>query len=286
MTLRHAFAAMGTEVELLLEAPEGPLAAAALGAAEAEFHRLESLLSRFRPESELSRLNRDGEIEAGRELMAVAELAVAARIRTGGRFDPTIHDALCAAGYDRTFGELCLGDAPAEPAGPCGGSVMMDHDRRSITLGPGVRIDLGGIAKGFAADHVCELLALVGPALVNAGGDIAATGEWIVRVDTPGEPLSLALHDGALATTGRDRRRWTRGGKQHHHVIDPSTGRSAESDLLCVTAFAPRAVDAEVIAKARFLAGFDRAAGEADDEGTPCLLVADDGRCALAGGLA
>ena len=127
---------------------------------------------------------------------------------------------------------------------------------RSASLGRGVRIDLGGIAKGFAVDRASELLAPVGPSLVNAGGDIAATGEWIVGVDKEGEPLALALVDGALATSGRDRRRWLRDGEERHHLIDPSTGRPAESDLLRVTAFAATAVEAEVIAKTRFLVGF------------------------------
>ena len=285
--LRRAFPAMGTDVELLLDAPDQPLAAAALRAAEDEFHRLESLLSRFRPDSELARLNRDGEIVAGPDLLAVAQLAVEARARSEGRFDPTIHDALCAAGYHSTFAEIALAGGPEEPAaGPCNGSVTIDPTRSSITLGRGVHIDLGGIAKGFAVDRASELLSTVGPSLVNAGGDIAATGEWIVGVETEGEPLALALIDGALATSGRDRRRWLRDGEERHHLIDPSTGRPAESDLLRVTAFAATAVEAEVIAKTRFLAGFDRAVEEADDVGAPCVLVAQDGRCALAGGLA
>ena len=241
--LRRAFPAMGTDVELLLDAPDQPVAVAALRAAEDEFHRLESLLSRFRPDSELARLNREGEIVAGPDLLAVTQLAVEARAHSEGRFDPTIHDALCAAGYHSTFAEIALAGGSEEPAaGPCNGSVTIDPTRSSITLGRGVRIDLGGIAKGFAVDRVSELLAPAGPSLVNAGGDIAATGEWIVGVDTVGEPLALALVDGALATSGRDRRRWLRDGEERHHLIDPSTGRPAESDLLRVTAFAATAV--------------------------------------------
>ena len=94
------FRAMGTEVELLVEADD---AAAALDAAEAEFHRLEATFSRFRADSELSHLNRGGRDRRRPDLRRVLELALAARERTGGRFDPTVHDALVAAGYDRTF---------------------------------------------------------------------------------------------------------------------------------------------------------------------------------------
>src|SRR6476659_9262594 len=104
---RHRFRAMGTDVELLVESDD---AAAALAAAEDEFHRLEALLTRFRPESELSRLNAAGSLAAGPDLLRVVELALTARERTGGRFDVTVHDALLAAGYDRSFELLPLDD--------------------------------------------------------------------------------------------------------------------------------------------------------------------------------
>jgi thiamine biosynthesis lipoprotein len=107
--VHRRFRAMGTEIELLVEADE---AAAALTAAEDEFHRLESLLSRFRADSELSRLNADGRLAAGPDLLRVVELAIAAWNRTGGRFDISVHDALVAAGYDRSF-ELVPPDEPA-----------------------------------------------------------------------------------------------------------------------------------------------------------------------------
>ena len=102
---RRSFRAMGTTVELLVETGD---AADALDAAEAEFERLEQTLSRFRPGSELSRLNRDGAIEASPDLLDVVERALEGRERTGGRFDPTVHDALVAAGYDRTFDEVAI----------------------------------------------------------------------------------------------------------------------------------------------------------------------------------
>ena len=97
--VHRSFRAMGTDMELLLDAESH----APLAEAEEELRRLESLLSRFLPESELSRLNAAGSLEVGPELLELAELAVAARVRTGGRFDPTVHDALVAAGYDRSF---------------------------------------------------------------------------------------------------------------------------------------------------------------------------------------
>ena len=147
MTTRRVFRAMGTEIELLVEADD---AVRALAAAEAEFHRLEAAMTRFRDDSELAQLNRDGALDASPDLARVVALAVEARERTGGRFDPTVHDALLAAGYDRTFSELDDGPPPAPPS-PAGGGVRVDGTR--IELEPGVRLDLGGIAKGYAAER-------------------------------------------------------------------------------------------------------------------------------------
>lgn len=237
---RRAFHAMGTEVELLGDG--------GFELAEAEFHRLEALMTRFRPESELSRLNRDGAIDASPDLLRVVELALDARERTDGRFDPTVHDALLAAGYDRTFAEV--GDGELGVPRPAGGDVRIRDGR--IELGDGVHLDLGGIGKGYAAERAAELLALAGPCLVNAGGDIAVRGgAWHVGV----EGTTLELADGGLATSGRDRRRWTRGGREQHHLIDPRTGAPAQTELLRVTVVAEDAVEAEVQAKNVFLGG-------------------------------
>jgi FAD:protein FMN transferase len=269
---RRSFRAMGTEIELLVDARD---ADRALAAAHAEFQRLETVLSRFRPDSELTELNRRGRLEAGHDLRRVVELALEARERTGGRFDPTIHDALLAAGYDRTFADVCDGEL-GEPK-PGGGEVRVVG--RWIVLAAGVRLDLGGIGKGYTAERTAELLATAGPCLVNAGGDIAVRGgSWPVGV----EDVTLELTRGGLATSGRDRRRWRRGGREMHHLIDPRTGTPAETDLLRVTAVGSDAVDAEVLAKALFLAGFD----EAVRAGVPAILVAAaGGRPALVGGL-
>ena len=283
MIERRTFRAMGTEIELLVEA-DG--AAGALEAAEHEFHRLEALLSRFREDSELSRLNRDGALAAGPDLCRVVELALAARERTSGRFDPTVHNALVAAGYDRTFEDI-VRDSHVRCQAPdvSGGDARVEGSR--IELDVGVRLDLGGIGKGYAAERAAEILATAGPCLVNAGGDIAVRGgHWPVGVETAAEPLTLELSGGGLATSGRDRRRWRRNGRELHHLIDPRTGEPAETDLLRVTAIAADAIEAEIAAKSLFLAGADRAARAADAAGVAAVLVTGDGRTIFAGALA
>lgn len=288
---RHRFGTMGVTVELLLETDAAAEAARAFETVEREFRRLDSVFSRFDAASELSRLNRLRTLRCSPELVDVVDLALRAREVTGGRFDPTVHDALVAAGYDRTFLDLRDDlDDPGLPR-PCGGGVRVDTASGVVSLGAGARIDLGGIVKGYAAERACDLLGELGPCLANAAGDIAvrgvpAAGPWTVRVDAPDAPLVLALRFGGLATSGRDYRRWRRNGKELHHLIDPFTGAPSTSDLLTVTVVAGDAVAAEVQAKALFLAGETAAVAEADRLGLPCLLVTASSRVVMAGGLA
>ncbi len=289
--LRRRFHAMGTDCELFLRARPRPEALRAMAEAQWEFGRLESIFSRFDSDSELSELNRRGTLRVGPELLEVVDLALAARDRTGGRFDPTVHDALVAAGYDRTFDEVSAeeggGDLRASAAPRCAGSIRLDRRTRSIELDLGVHLDLGGIAKGYAVDRAAKILGELGPCLVDAGGDIAARGDgWPIGLATGDGTLTLELGDGAVATSGRDRRHWTRGSEELHHIIDPDTGLPAAGDLLRVTAVAATATDAEVQAKALFLAGAEEAEREANATATPALLVTLDGRTLFAGGLA
>jgi thiamine biosynthesis lipoprotein len=271
----RSFHAMGTEVEIYVDA-DG--AGEALAAAETEFHRLEQLLSRFRQDSELSVLNRDGTIDASPDLARVVGLALEARQRTKGRFDPTIHDAVVSAGYDRSFELVPEDGAGATHPARCGGGVQLVGSR--IELDPGVRLDLGGIGKGYAVDRAAELLEPCGPCLVNAGGDVGVRGgSWPVGVDGA---VTLELASGALATSGRDRRHWRRAGRELHHLIDPATGAPAQTDLLRATAVGSDAVEAEVLAKWLFLAG----ESEALASGITCVLVREDGAVRLGGELA
>lgn len=239
----YSFRSMGTEIEL--HAVDG----ADFASAVAEFERLEAILSRFRPESQLSRLNRDGSIDGCPTLARVLELAVDARERTEGVFDPTVHDALLAAGYDRTFAEVPA-DSPS-PAGlptRCGGRVRIIGTH--VELEPGFRVDVGGIGKGFAAESAANLLG--SPCLVNAGGDIAVRGEWPIGID---DDVTMLVSDGGVATSGVDRRHWLRGGVRQHHVIDPATGRPAETDILRLTLVAADAIEAEVLATSLLVGG-------------------------------
>ncbi len=286
---RHRFRSMGVEIECLVEGDDG----GGFPAVEREFRRLDAVFSRFREDSELSRLNAATTARCSEEMLEVVELSLAARERTQGRFDPTVHDAVVAAGYDRTFALVERDALAAERQPPaCGGGVHVDRERRVVELEHGARLDLGGIVKGWAAERCCRLLhsAADAPCLVNAAGDIAvrgtpAPGCWPIAADTATGSVTLGLRRGGIATSGRDERRWRRNGEERHHLIDPRTGAPSTSDLVRVTAVGADAVDAEVRAKALFLAGESAALEEAAQEQVPCLLVTEDGRTVGWGGL-
>jgi thiamine biosynthesis lipoprotein len=264
------FRAMGTDVGLWLWHADEALAGQALAQAEQFFIRTEAHLSRFQADSELSRLNR----AAGRPyqvsplLFDLVESALAWRDRTGGIFDPTVLRALIAHGYDRSFEQVVRRDSQAGPTSisrPAGGRVRLNPAERRIWLPAGVGLDLGGIAKGWTVQQAAHRLGRLGPALVDAGGDIACVGvpptgsRWLVGVADPHQAdadlATLTLADEAVATSSLTRRRWQIHGQPAHHLIDPRTGAPAVTDLASVTVVAPRLPDAEIHAKVALILG-------------------------------
>jgi thiamine biosynthesis lipoprotein len=265
------FTAMGTDVEVTVVGGPPNLLTIARG----RVRDLERRWSRFLPTSEVSRLNRcDGATThvSPETVMLISVGRDAARM-SDGRFDPFLLDAVEAIGYRETFTSV---DRPvAAPAPirrhPGAAGVDIDADARTITLPPGARFDPGGIGKGLAADLVAGELVAFGAAgvCVNVGGDLRVTGAapdagdaWLIAVrDAPDdEPVAhVAVAEGGVATTSRSRRRWTSAdGITRHHVIDPTTGRSARTPVLHATAVAADAWRAEVLSTVAFL---DRVAG-------------------------
>lgn len=255
-------------------------------------HELERRWSRFRPDSEISRLNaaRGRPVAVSPATATLVALAVHGWRATGGRYDPTVLDVMIAAGYDRSFARLDS-DSPATaaPPGPslgCDG-VTVDHNRGVVQLPTSVHLDPGGIGKGLAADLVAAMLLVDGAAgaLVNVGGDIRVTGEappagWRVDVDLPGVgDTRLVLDDAGVATSGTHRRRWRHGGTERHHLVDPTTGSSAVIPFVGATVVAGSAWWAEILTKAVLLAGsVDDAARTVAGAGAAGLLVDHRGR--------
>lgn len=284
-----AFRAMGCQMRAVVDT-DSPTSAAALACVPHWFARWEQQLSRFRSDSELSVLNRAGYLHAASPVLwRVVQLALAQAQSTDGLVTPTLLDALEAVGYDRSFDTL----QPHVSAGlPANGAqvenpdaallagegrprpqtkryawqeISCDPTTRSIHLPAGVRLDLGGSAKGWAADEAVRRLMPYGPALVDAGGDIAVSGPrvdgtpWPIAVAdprTPDQHLDLVLlARGGIATSGRDYRRWQRDGIWYHHLIDPRTLQPATTDVISATVIGRSAADCDVAAKVWLLLG-------------------------------
>jgi thiamine biosynthesis lipoprotein len=208
------------------------------------------MFSRFRPASELNAVNNGRGARLVSPLFArMVEAALQVRERTGGLVDPTLGAAVEAAGYDRDFDALEPSD---EELGTPERPGRIELYGRVLVLAPGVRLDLNGVVKAAAVDEALELLS--GPGFVSAGGDLATQGQ--VDVALPGGGV-VGLVSGGLATSGRTKRRWLRGGAEQHHLIDPNTGQPSTSRWDEVTVCGATCLAADAAAKAAFLLGDD-----------------------------
>lgn len=267
------FRAMGCTMLAIVDA-DVPGVHTELRRLPALFESWERRLSRFRPESELMRLNAAaGQVfPASRILREVIRAGLQAAQRSSGLVTPTLLNELVAAGYDRSFDDLePVGASRAQRVMPRSAPpaamqpVHVDERTGTVRLAPGIGLDLGGVAKGWAAARAASLLAAYGPALLDAGGDIAVSGPradgtpWPIGITDPLHPdetlALLMLSGGGVATSGRDYRRWRAGGREQHHLIDPRTGLPAQTDILSATVIGPSALEAEIAAKAVLIQG-------------------------------
>ena len=228
------------------------------------FEERDAAFSRFRPDSELSRVNAASAAMLVSPLFArMVETALHARDSTGGLVDPTLGAALEGAGYDRDFADLAPSDEPVEPARA--GSVAL-YGRVLASRG---RLDLNGVVKAAAVDDALRLLS--GRGFVSAGGDVATNGPLDVELPDGG---SVCLVAGGLATSGRTKRRWHRGGEEQHHLIDPATAKPSTSPWDEVTVCGASCLAADVAAKAALLLG-DDGPDWLDERGLPGRFLAD-----------
>jgi thiamine biosynthesis lipoprotein len=251
--------------------------------------------SRFRPDSELTRLNAG----AGRAIAvgpllneAIGEALRAARL-TDGIVDPTVGEALVIAGYDRDFAQLSNREAGPLHAKRVPGWRVVRHDaaRGTVTIPAGVQLDLGATAKALAADRAARTAAAACPGcgvLVNLGGDIAVAGPapadgWTAGVADdhrgPADQM-VTIRSGGLATSTTTVRRW---GAGRHHIIDPRTGIPAGSCWRTVSVAAASCVDANTAATAAIVLG-QIAERWLAERGLPARLVARNGSTVAVGG--
>jgi thiamine biosynthesis lipoprotein len=236
--------------------------------------------SRFAPDSELSRLNRDPRdtVPVSAAMGRFVEAAVSAAAMTAGLVDPTLIGELERAGYDDHFDAApiplprALLLAPPRAAGrpsPAAAwrRVRVDRPAGTVTRPPGVRLDGGGIAKGMFGDILASVLGEHESFAVDAAGDVrfggAAGLARPVQVASPFDDSMLhvfELVEGAAATSGIGKRSWLdRAGGPAHHMLDPATGRPAFTGIVQVTALAPNGVAAEALSKQALLSGPERA---------------------------
>ncbi len=267
-----SFPALGTSAGIFVT--DGASLGRARAIVERELAAIDLACSRFRPESELSRLNRSG----GRpmrtsDLFAEAiEVALRAAQLTAGDVDPTVGRALRAIGYDRDFDQVR--DRATRrlrvraSAAPGWRAMRFDAGERVVQLPAGVELDLGATAKALASDRAARAVhrALGGGVLVNLGGDLAIGGEvpmggWAVRVtddhasgvEAPGQTVKLV--GGGLATSSTVARRWSTASGPRHHIVDPRSGDSAAGGWRTASVAAASCVDANIAATAAIVRG-------------------------------
>ena len=294
MLHRLPFRAMGGEMIAILEA-DSDSPPAILDEIPGWFEEWEQAFSRFRIDSELSRLNQtfDQPVEVSEPFWDVFQYAISASNITNGLVTPTVLDAVVEAGYYQNFDDLpryqnSYGHPVMTLVNPLS-QIVWDEANRTICLPYGVRLDFGGVAKGWSAHQTVERLQEYGPALMNAAGDIAigdmlkSGDEWQVGVKNPFDRSTdfevLKLSRCGVATSGKDRRRWSQNGSLRHHIIDPKTGLPAETDVLAATIIAPTATEAEAAAKAVLIMGAEDGLKWIEDDSTLAgIIVLEDGR--------
>jgi len=275
---------MDSPASLTVWHPNARFARATLLRMVAEAQRLEDIFSLYRPQSELSRLNRDGRLDgASSDLITVLEAAAAITQRSGGAFDPTVQPLWLL--YDRHFR-----DPAAAGAGPDGRAVeaaraqvglhLVDIGRNGVRFVAPTALTLNGIAQGYITDRIADLLRNEGfeHAMVELG-ETRALGAGIDgqpfpvglrSAVTPGRiDRQVALADQSLSVSGGYGFRF--GGGAEDHIFDPATGHSPRG-LLDVAVIAPRATDADVLSTAIYVAG---------EAAAPRLLAAVPGASAL-----
>ena len=283
---RHAFRCFNTDVAIELSDWRW---SHLLPPVETFFHRFEARFSRFLADSELTRFNRREmrNVTVSDEMHDLLSESLRLYELTGGVFNPLVLQSLETAGYDVSFEKVKAAKNPLTASGPLPELTCLDLDGRHASLPLGLRLDFGGIGKGYSVDLASALLAEAADYLIDAGGDIYASGvgpdggPWYVDVANPTTPDSrvdvVALSNQAIATSWTTRRRWKTAGGWAHHLIDPRTGLPAESGVIGSTVIASRAVEADVFAKCALILGPEEGPSFLEARGAHGLLVLKDG---------
>ena len=292
-------AIMGTRIEVQLWSTRPDLAVQAIDAVMAEMHRTDELMSTYKPESQLSQVNAHGyerAVQVDADIIDVVATALDYSRLSNGAFDVTYASVGYLYDY-RAHQRPTEEQIAAALPGVDYRQVRIDRDARTIRfLKPGMRIDLGGIAKGWAVDRSVEILRRLGiaHAMVNAGGDTRLLGDrlgkpWVVGIRDPRRAgavvARIPLQDEAISTSGDYERFFEEDGVRYHHIIVPGTGRSPDA-VRSVTIIGPSATRTDGLSKTVFILGVERGLefvrGLGDVE---AVIVDKDGRVFYSAGL-
>jgi len=297
-----SFWALGTRATVLVTEPGAAELAGVI--LRAELAEVDAACSRFRADSELSRLNSAGgrEMTISRRFAGALAAALDAARATDGDVDPTCGRCLVGIGYDRDFDELRGTDWPERTVTPAAGwrAVELDRERCAARLPDGVLLDLGATAKALAADQAAVAIAAAAGcgALVNLGGDIRVAGPppeggWRIGIVDrlgPGEapdPAAAAqavvITGGGLATSSTMARTWRSGGAAVHHIVVPATGQPARTCWRTVSVAAGSCLDANAASTAAIIRG-ELAPAWLSLLRLPARLVGHDGAAVTVGG--
>lgn len=278
------FAAIGATCRILVTDAAALVEARAI--AQDHLAALDLAASRFRPDSEVSRLVAGGRTAISDLLADHVAAALQAAQDTDGLLDPTVGQAVLAAGYDEDIALVRQRVARSSGrAAELPGWEAVRLDGATLTLPPGTLLDLGATAKAHAADRIARTVAdvLGVGVLVELGGDCAVAGPaprggWRVSIEAEdGRVLQVVATTGAAITTSStQRRRWRTAEGEAHHIIDPRTGRPARTRWAQVTTVAPTALAANTASTAAIVLG-DDAPAWLTERGTPALLLDRDG---------
>jgi thiamine biosynthesis lipoprotein len=293
-------AIMGTRVAVEVWHEDGAAAEAAMAAVIAEMHRVDRLMSHYKPESELSQVNAAaaaGPVTVAPELAALIARALEFSALTGGAFDITY----ASVGYLYDYrAQQRPSEAEITARLPAVDWRHVEVDRGASTVRftrEGVRIDLGGIAKGYAVDRGIAILRELGirHAAVTAGGDSRLLGDrrgrpWVVGIRHPDDRerviSRIPLVDAAMSTSGDYERYFDEDGRRYHHIINPRTGHSA-GGLRSVTIIGPDATLTDGLSTSVFVMGAERGLALVERLGNvDAVLVTADGRVLYSSGLA
>ena len=265
-------AIMGTRIYVELWDNSEAQANEAIDAVMAEMHRIDDLMSHYKPDSQLSRINQhaaDAPVQVDAELFDLIKLSTHFSEITDGAFDITYASVGYLYNYPEHIHPTEAQIKAALPAVNWRNMKFDDADHSVFFEHKGMRIDLGGIGKGYAVDSGIDVLQKRGieHAVVTAGGDTRIIGDrmgrdWLVAIRHPDDPnkvvTRIPLSNAAMSTSGDYERYFDENGVRYHHIIDPQTGHSA-SKVRSATIIGPTATQTDGMSKTAFVLGPEKA---------------------------